>query len=244
MVDSRALSLAYLTMFAGNPALEIAALPFLFPDSAAARTAMDGALGQSAIDAIEAASNLRVLGFFENGFRHISNNVRPVHVPDDLKGLTIRVLGVQKRTFELLGANPKITPLPVVLSGLESGELDGQENPFENVVTYNLYKSQRYYTETAHSYLSRPIFVHGPTFDAWPEELRLEMRAAVHDAVILQRQLHDQAEIDAADVIRAAGGEIVQLTAQQRAAFVDAVAPIYVDAQKGYWPELLKMVNL
>jgi TRAP-type C4-dicarboxylate transport system substrate-binding protein len=244
MVDSGALSLAYLTMFAGNPALEIAALPFLFPDSAAARTAMDGALGQSAIDAIEAASNLRVLGFFENGFRHISNNVRPVHVPDDLKGLTIRVLGVQKRTFELLGANPKITPLPVVLSGLESGELDGQENPFENVVTYNLYKSQRYYTETAHSYLSRPIFVHGPTFDAWPEELRLEMRAAVHDAVILQRQLHDQAEIDAADVIRAAGGEIVQLTAQQRAAFVDAVAPIYVDAQKGYWPELLKMVNL
>ncbi len=244
MVDNGVLSLAYLTMFAGNPALEIAALPFLFPDSAAARTAMDGALGQSAIDSIEAASNLRVLGFFENGFRHISNSVRPVHEPDDLKGLTIRVLGVQKRTFELLGANPKVTPLPVVFSGLESGELDGQENPFENVVTYDLYKVQRYYTETAHSYLSRPIFVHGPTFDAWPEELQSEMHAAVNDAVKLQRQLHDQAEIDAAEIIREAGGEIVQLTSQQRTAFVDAVAPIYANAQKQFWPELLKMVNL
>jgi TRAP-type C4-dicarboxylate transport system substrate-binding protein len=244
LVENDELTLAYLTMFAGNPALQVAALPFLFPDSAAARAAMDGALGQSAIESIEASTNLRVLGFFENGFRHISNSVRPVHVPDDLKGLTIRVLGVQAKTFELLGANPKVTPLPVVYSGLESGDLDGQENPFENVVSYNLYKAQRYYTETAHSYLSRPIFVHGPTFDAWSEELRSEMRAAVKDAVLLQRQLHDQAEIDAAEVIRKAGGEIVQLTAQQRTAFVDAVAPIYADAQEQFSPELLKMVNL
>ena len=167
-----------------------------------------------------------------------------MHEPEDLKGLTIRVLGVQAKTLELLGANPKVTPLTAVFSGLESGELDGQENPFENVVTYNLYKAQRYYTETAHSYLSRPIFVHGPTFDAWPNALQSEMRAAVKDAVLLQRELHDQAEIDAADVIREAGGAIVQLTAQQRRAFVDAVAPIYADAQTQFSPELLKMVNL
>jgi len=244
LVESDELSLAYLTMFSGNPALQIAALPFLFPDSTAARAAMDGALGKAAIASIEDNTNLRVLGFFENGFRHVSNSVRPVHVPDDLQGLTIRVLGVQAKTFELLGASPKVTPLPAVFNGLESGELDGQENPFENVVTYNLYKTQRYYTETAHSYLSRPIFVHGTTFDTWPDALQSEMRAAVNDAVLLQRELHDQAEIDAADVIRKAGGEIVQLTAQQRSAFVEAVAPIYADAQEQFSPELLKMVNL
>jgi TRAP-type C4-dicarboxylate transport system substrate-binding protein len=70
------------------------------------------------------------------------------------------------------------------------------------------------------------------------------MRVAVNDAVTLQRQLHDQAEIDAAEIIRKDGGEIVQLTAQQRTAFVDAVAPIYDDAQKQFSPELLNMVNL
>lgn len=244
LVDSGTLSLAYLTMFDQIPALQVAALPFLFEDSATARAAMDGALGKSAIESIEANSNLRVLGFFENGFRHVSNSVRPVRSPADLHGLTIRVLGVQARTFELLGADAKVTPLPVVFKGLASGELDGQENPFENVVTYKLYQAQRYYTETYHSYLSRPIFVHKPSFDAWPEDLQEEMRAAVQEAVSLQRQLHDQAEIDSAKIIREAGGEIVTLTAQERQAFVDAVAPIYTDARKQFSRELLSLVNL
>ena len=243
MVERGVLSLAYLTMFANNPALQFAALPFMFSDSAAIRAAMDGELGQSAIDSIESTTDLRVLGFFENGFRHISNSVRPVYEPNDLRGLTIRVLSIQARTFELLGATPKVTPLAAVYDGLESGDLDGQENPFENVVTYNLYKVQKYYTETAHSYLSRPIFVHAPTFDAWPETLQSEMRTAVADAVVLQRRLHDQAEIDAADTIRKAGGEIVKLTADQRAAFLTAVVPIWIDAQKQFSGKFIDMVN-
>ena len=244
LVDNEVLSLAYLTMFDDIPALQVAALPFLFEDSATVRAAMDGALGQSAIETIEANTNLRALGFFENGFRHVSNSVRPVHSPADLQGLTIRVLGVQARTFELLGANAKVTPLAVVFKGLQSGELDGQENPFENVVTYKLYQAQRFYTETYHSYLSRPIFVHRPSFDAWPEALQTEMRAAVKDAVAIQRLLHDQAEISSAEIIREAGGEIVALTPQQRKAFVDAVAPVYADAQIRFDRELLKLVGL
>ena len=147
LVDAGVLSLAYLTMSNGVPELEVAALPFLFSDTANARAAMDGELGQSAIKTIEADSNYRVLGFFENGFRHVSNNVRPVHTPADMKDLVIRVLGIQARTFELLGANPETTPLPRVYSGLESGELDGQENPFENMVTYKLYTLHNVFTQ-------------------------------------------------------------------------------------------------
>ena len=244
LVDSGVLTLAYMTMFNDIPALQVAALPFLFPDSTSARAAMDGALGQSAIETIEADSDLCVLGFFENGFRHISNSVRPVYTPDDLQGLTIRVLGAQARMLELMGANAKVTLLPAVYGGLESGELHGQENPFENIVTYNLYKVQQHYTMTYHSYLSRPIFLHKPSFEAWPGDLQTEMRAAVKKAVDLQRQLHDQAEIDSAEVIRRAGGEIVELTPQQRDAFVAAVAPIYEDAQTKFSRDLLSLVNL
>ena len=244
LVDAGVLSLAYMTMFNNIPALEVAALPFLFPDSASARAAMDGALGRSAIKTIEADSDLRVLGFFENGFRHVSNSVRPVHGPDDLHGLTIRVLGVQARTLELMGANAKVTSLPTVYGGLASGELHGQENPFENVVTYDLYKVQQHYTMTYHSYLSRPIFLHQPSFEAWPDDLQAEMQAAVTEAVDLQRQLHDQAEIDSAEVIKQAGGEIVELTPAERAVFVHSVAPIYEDAQTKFSRELLNLVNL
>src|SRR6188768_4063147 len=90
------------------PALGVADLPFLFPDTATARAAMDGALGSLLVDRIEAGMDYRILGWFENGFRHVSNRHRPVRMPADLKGMSIRVLPskVQERTFELLGAVP------------------------------------------------------------------------------------------------------------------------------------------
>lgn len=243
LVDSGTMSLAYLTMATGIPELELAALPFLFSDTDEARAAMDGALGQGAIKRIEATSNYRVLGFFENGFRHISNNVRPVHTPSDMKDIKIRVLGMQNRTFKLLGADPQNMRLPLAIKALKAGTLEGQENPFENTVTYKPYLYQRYHTATFHSYLSRPIFVHRPTFDAWPKELQTEMRSAVRDAVTFQRKLHDQAEIDSAEIIRKAGGEIIDLTPEQRQVFVKAVAPIYADLNKKYSPDLLKLIK-
>ena len=70
---------------------------------------MDGALGHALTARIEAETSFRIVGYFENGFRHVSNRVRPIHTPADMKGLSIRVLPskVQERTFELLGAEPK-----------------------------------------------------------------------------------------------------------------------------------------
>src|SRR5687767_11507245 len=86
-------SSSYLTERA--PDLGVADLPFLFSDARTARAAMDGRFGLALTGAIEAAMNYRVLGYFENGFRHISNRVRPVRTPADLKGLKIRVLPSQ-----------------------------------------------------------------------------------------------------------------------------------------------------
>ena len=243
LVDSGVLTLAYFTMSTGVPELEVAALPFLFSDTAEARAAMDGPLGQAAKTRIEADSNFYILGYFENGFRHVSNSIRPVHTPADLNGLSIRCLGIQARMFELLGAEPRTMSLGAAIPELEAGTIDGQENPFENTVSYGPYRFQRYHTATFHSYLSRPIFVNRQSFDAWPEDLQAEMRAAAQDATIYQRELHDQAEIDSAAIIREFGGEIVELTAEQRAEFVAAVAPIYADAKTRYSRELLNLVN-
>ena len=244
LVDSGLLTLAYATMSTGIPELEVAALPFLFSDTAAARAVMDGPLGEAASARIEAETNYRILGFFENGFRHVSNDIRPVHTPADLVGLSIRLLRIQSRTFELLGAEPVTMNLAAAIPLLEDGTIDGQENPFENTVSYGPYLHQRYHTATFHSYLSRPIFVHRPTFDAWPEDLQIEMRAAVQEAVVYQRGLHDQAEVDSQAIIREAGGEIVELSPAQRAEFVAAVAPIYADAKNRYSRELLELVDL
>ena len=206
---------------------------------------MDGALGHTAAASLEARSNYRILGYFENGFRHISNDVRPVHTLDDLRDLTIRVRAAEQiRTFELLGADPRVVPLSSAVQQIANGTLDGQENPFANTITYDIYPHQRFFTATYHSYLSRPIFVHRPSFDAWPPEVRAVTRDAARDAVAFQRELHDREEEEAQAIIRQAGGRIVELTPAAREAFVAAVAPIYAEARNRYPHELLEMAGL
>lgn len=244
LVKEGKLTLAYLTMATGIPALEVAALPFLFSDTQTVRNAMDGSLGQAAAEKIEADTGLRVLGFYENGFRHISNSVRPVHQPEDLHQLKIRALDMQKRTFELLGADPQLVPLTRVVAGLESGELEGQENPFENVITYRMYPTQKYYTKTYHSYLSRPIFVNRQAFESWPSAFQEEFQTAVQSSVKLQRALHDRAELDAEQQIRQYGSEVHELSPSEHRLFVEAVAPIYIDAQNTFSAGLLNAVGL
>ncbi|MGI9259430.1 MAG: TRAP transporter substrate-binding protein, partial [Gammaproteobacteria bacterium] len=245
LVETGVLSLAYSTDAGeGVPALEVAALPFLFSNTDEARAAMDGPLGRAAIDDIESRTPFRVLGFFENGFRHLSNSVRPVRTLADLNGLSVRVFPAVQEAFRLLGADVVYAPISETIPRLADGSYAGQENPFENVVGYGMQEYQRYYTMTYHSYLSRPVFVHGPTFDSWPTELQAEIREAVAEAVNVQRELHDIAEISSAAAIRDAGGEIVELTGEQRSEFIAAVEPVYSDARSRYDPALLAAAGL
>jgi len=228
------------------PDLGIADLPFLFSDTQQARAAMDGRLGQVLTERIEAGMRYRILGYFENGFRHISNRLRPIRVPADMKGMKIRVLPskVQERTFQLLGADPKIMDLSEAIEAVKAGTLDAQENPFFNTVTYGVHKFHRFHSATNHFYLSRPVFLHRPSFDAWPRALQEELRAAVRAAVAFQRDLHVKEEEDAMAAIRKEGGEILELTAEEHKAFVTAVTPIYGEARSQYGRELLGLVNL
>ena len=228
------------------PALGVVDLPFLFPDQAKARAAMDGALGHALTTRIEAETAFRIVGYFENGFRHVSNRVRPIHTPADMKGMSIRVLPskIQERTFQLLGAEPRIMDLTEALVAIKAGTLDAQENPFSNTVTYGVHQFHRFHTATNHFYVSRPIFVHRPAFDGWPQELQHELRDAVREAIAFQRDLHVKEEEDAVAAIRKVGGEIVELTAEQHRMFVSAVNPIYQETRNTFGPELLKLANL
>ena len=226
--------------------LGAADLPFLFPDARQARAAIDGRLGQVLTARIEAEMNYRILGYFENGFRHVSNRLRRIRTPADMKGMKIRVLPskVQARTFELLGAEPRILDLSELIEAVKAGTLDAQENPFANTVTYGVHKYHHYHSATNHFYLSRPIFLHRPTFDAWPRELREEMRQAVGDAIGFQRELHVKEEADAMAAIRTEGGEILELTPAEHNEFVAAVTPIYAEARRDFSREVLALLNV
>ena len=226
------------------PELGLVDLPFLFERTATARAAIDGALGQMLVRSIEAKVNYRILGFFENGFRHLSNNLRPVRTPGDLAGMRIRVLPskVQARTFELLGAVPLRLDLTEVIPGIKAGTIDAQENPLSNTVTYGVHKLHRFHTLSNHFYISRPIFVHRPAFNGWPDDLKAAMQAAVKDAIAFQRELHVREEEDARRTIEAEGCQIAELSPDEHRAFAAAVQPIYGEARAQYG-DLLDLVR-
>lgn len=226
------------------PELGFVDLPFLFDRRDAARAAIDGGLGRFLAAKIEQRANYRILGWYENGFRHISNRLRPIRTPADLKDMRIRVLPseVQARTFELLGAVPVRCDLTEAIAGIKAGTLDAQENPFANTVTYGVHEFHRFHTVTNHFYISRPIFLHRPSFEAWPADLQEAMRQAVGRAVAFQRDLAIEEDAQARDAILAEDCEIVELTAAEHAQFRAAVTPLLDDAGRTYGSEMFGLI--
>jgi len=226
------------------PELGFVDLPFLFAHNAQARAAMDGELGAFLGRKIEERVNYRILGWFENGFRHISNKLHPIHVPADMKGMKIRVLPseIQRRTFELLGAVAMRMDLTEAIAMIKAGTLDAQENPLANTVTYGVHKFHKYHTLSSHFYISRPIFFHRASFDGWPADLQRAMQKAVTEAVAFQRGLAIEEHTQSLKTILDAGCEVVELTPQEHAAFVDAVQPLLADARKIYGEAMFKLL--
>ena len=158
--------------------------------------------------------------------------------------MKIRVLPseIQKRTFELFGAIAMRMDLTEAIAMIKAGTLDAQENPLANTVTYGVHKFHKFHTLTSHFYISRPIFLHRAAFDAWPDDLKAAMQAAVTEAVAFQRKLAVEEHEQSRKIIEEAGCEIVKLTPKEHTAFVAAVQQLLNDARKMYGEEIFKLV--
>jgi len=227
------------------PELEFVDLPFLFATNAEARAAYDGELGQYLIAAVERQTNFKLLGFFENGFRHLSNAHRPVSRPEDLAGLSIRTLGsdMHNRTFELLGMTPRGMRLDQAKIAITEGKVDAQENPFANTMTYGIHKVHKHHTLSNHFYLSRGVYVNPQKFAGWPEDIQAALVAAIPGAVALQRDLAVAEEDIARAEIEKEGGTVHELTPAEHDAFAKAVAPIYAEARTRFGDEMFAMIG-
>jgi len=168
----------------------------------------------------------RLVGVWENGIRHISNNLRPIVKPEDLKGIKLRVpQGTWRvRMFQAYGANPTPMAFSEVFVALRTGVLDGQENPYTNILAGKFQEVQKYLSETNHIYT--PSF---PTaslrrWNAWPEEVRKAMLEAGKEVQPWTYEVAAKEEEDTKrDLI--AGG--MQFNVADRAAFVKASEPVY-----------------
>lgn len=227
------------------PELDFADLPFLFETLEEARSAMDGALGAHLSRKIEERIGYRLLGYFENGYRHVSNRLRPVHAPADLKGMRIRLMPgrIHHRSFELLGAVPFSLDLKPGLEAIVSGAVDAQENPLANTVDYGAHKAHRYHTLSGHCYLSRGIYLNRAAFDAWPQSLQIAMTKAAREAIIVQRALAEEEERIAKRAIESADGEVIELTRGERDAFARAVRPLHDEMRTRFGAEMFALAR-
>ncbi len=248
MAETGVLSLTYQsTSYIADrvPELDFVDLLFLFDNLTQARAAMDGALGAWMTQKIEERiPGYRVLGFFENGYRHMSNRLHPVRALADLKNMKIRLMPgeTHRRSFELLGAIPCPLDLKPGLEAIMSGAVDAQENPLANTADYGAHKAHRFHTLSGHCYHSRGLYMNRAQFDAWPKALQDGMRAAARKAVLAQRDLAVEEEHLARKTIEAAGGEVIELTPTARAALVQAVAPLHDEARRRFGDAVFGMI--
>jgi tripartite ATP-independent transporter DctP family solute receptor len=227
------------------PALALFDLPFLVDRREQAYRLMDGEVGNRIAEQLEARTGLKHLGYWENGFRHISNRVRPVQRLEDLEGLRIRLQpnAMHERVFGLLGAVPVRTDVSGLTPAFERGELDGQENPLDNIWLYGVHRFTPYLTLTAHLYGVRGMYLNR----AWFEQLRPGDREAVVGAglVVSQAQRGLAQSRDAAMLrrLREVGLQVVELTERERARFRERVRPVYAETAEALGQDILDQTS-
>lgn len=171
-----------------DPIVRVINYPFLFKNHAQADEVLDGPLGQEILKSLESAG-FKGLCFSENGFRNLTNNIRPVKQAKDIKGLKIRVMAsaLHRAVWQALGANPTPMPWPIYTE-LEQGVIDGQENPLWVMEVYKFYEVQKYLTLTRHVYsphIDVASLIWWNTLDAKTQDL---IQKSMYEAALYQRQ--------------------------------------------------------
>ncbi|ROQ89843.1 TRAP transporter substrate-binding protein [Desulfosoma caldarium] len=187
------------------PEARVIDYPFLFANSREVDAVLDGPAGQALLKALERA-RFKGLAFSENGFRHLTNNVRPVHRVEDVKGLKIRVMEsvLHKELWRVLGANPTPMGWPIYTE-LQQGTIDAQENPLWVIWNYKLYEVQKYMTLTGHVYSAHIDVANLQWFHSLAAEDQDMIAQAMKDAAAYQRQWNRDNEADFLAKIKAAG---------------------------------------
>ena len=244
-VQLGSVDLAFVTG-AGLPSIvattDIVHIPFLFSSAAHAHAVFDGPVGQ-ALSKQLAAKDLVPLAWGENGMRHMTNSQRPIAVPDDLKGLKMRLpqSEVMVLGFKALGAETGMLPFPQLYEALQSGQFDGEENPIATIQAAKLEKVQKFLTMSGHVY-DPAIIVMSP--DAH-DELSAEDKAILADAAKLgaaaSRNYAAAAEQSGVAALKQAGMQVV--TEIDRTRFAAAAASAMPEFERRFGREQIERIR-
>ena len=214
-------------------------LPFLMPDDDAMKRVLDGEVGAELLTTLE-SNNLHGINMWAAGFRHMTNNVRPINGPDDLKGIKMRTLQAPTilATYRAYGANPTAMAYTEVYNGLQQGVVEGQENPLANIYSMKFYEVQKHMTLTGHAYHTYAAVMNKAAWDSLPDDLK----KVVEDAMIVGRDAaREYTAEDEAKILEEIKDQIAiqELTPEGREAFIKASEPIYEEFRAKVTPEIL-----
>jgi len=230
MTAGGALDLCYFSssyLVARVPALGLFDLPFQFESRAQAYAATDRFAARLAED-VAAATDYRVLGFWDNGIRHISNCRRPLVSPDDGHGLTIRTLDndLHRRVFAALGFKPVTVDVRELATTVHERRVDAQENPLTNLINFQLHQTHRFVTLTGHVFGVALVLCIKRRFDNWPTEVQAALCEAVTVATVIQRREAEREDDVCLKELLADGVVVTRADEFDRPAFAAAVADI------------------
>ncbi len=216
-------------------------LPFIVTDREKAYEVMDGPVGQEILASLEPIG-IKALGFWENGFRNLSNGKREVITPEDVKGLKIRTMEnpIHIATFELLGATPTPMAWGEVFTALQQGTIDGQENPLVIFDTNKLSEAQDYLALTGHFYSPSVMMISKAAFDSYPADVQEAIIKAEKEARDWERAYSQQMDNELVEVIEASG---VKVTEVDKQLWQDACSPIYKEFEDQINPDYIKALT-
>ncbi len=210
------------------PALGVFDLPFLFGNAQEAYKVLDGKFGDMMNQKLDAAGLVN-LAYWENGFRNLSNSVRPVTKWEDFSGMKVRVMqnNIFLDTFQNLGANATPMAFGEVFSALETKAIDAQENPYVTIDTSKFFEVQKYVTETNHAYTPFLFLFSKAIFNTYAPDEQAALRACAVVGRDVERQVIGDLNKKSLEKIKAAGLQVNTLSPEEQQRIREKSAVVY-----------------
>jgi len=221
--------------------LQIFDLPFLFDDIDAVGRFQNSAKGQELLTSME-DKGLTGLGFLHNGMKQLSANV-PLRTPADAKGLKFRIMSsdVLEAQFKDIGANPQKLAFAEVYQALQSGVVDGAENPWSNIYTKKFYEVQKYITESDHGVLDYMVVTNAKWWNGLPADVRNGLAKAMTESIDVGNKVAlTEDENYRAKVIDAKKAEVIKLTKAEKAEWRKAMKPVWAKFEDEIGKDLIE----
>ncbi|MDM0106889.1 TRAP transporter substrate-binding protein [Variovorax sp. J22R24] len=215
-------------------------LPFLFADIQKAWQLLDGPIGED-LSKRTAAKGMVVLGYWDNGIRHVTNSKRPIKAPADVKGLKLRTPpdAMTMDIMQALGADAQQIKFSELYVALQQGVVDGQENPLTNISSAKLYEVQKYLSLTGHKYETNPFVMSKRSWDKLSPADQKVFTEAAAEATQVQRKLSKEAD---EKLVAELKGKGIQIDTVDRKAFAEATKSVYTKWAAGPAGDFVKRV--